>query len=748
MPPRAASNALRQYVFPSFILAAAIHSDYRFISGLVIVVIVPLFIFFLLTLGLFAQKPVVTPTIAATYSATLEPTEIVWSPEGKDFAWIEAGAVHWRRNGDQARLVRLAELAAKQATAVSEPFGWTNRGVHEQTLQWIGNRALVVKERGDLFELDGAGKSRAVTATNEEEFDPKVSPDGLRVAYRRGHDLYTQVLATGRVTRLTTDGTATRLNGELDWVYPEELGIESAYWWSPDSRSIAFLQFDTSGVMLYPQADLTGLRPVAEAERFPQAGTPNSKVRLGVVRAGGGGLRWLETGAGAEDLLARVDWMPDSQAVLVRRLTRTQQKLTLMKVPVAGGAARMVLEENDPAWVNLRDDFAVLGDGKQVLWGSERTGYRHLYVMDGAGKVQRQLTAGDWEVTSLECVNADWAYYTSTEASPLGRQLYRVRLDGAGAGKELLTPEPGSHAVSVAPGCGEWMDTFSSLREPPRKMLGSAGRAPVIFKDANIGALGYQMTEPEHLTFAGADGTRFYARLTKPAGFDGKRKYPVVVMVYGGPHAQRVRDQWRGADLDQALAAKGFVVWEMDNRGTAGRGHVFEKPLYHRFGKLELEDQLDGVRYLKSLGFVDEKRIGVHGWSYGGFMTLTAMLQAPDVFRAGVAGAPVTDWRNYDSIYTERYLGLPSENEEGYRASSPVHAAANLQGKLMIIHNFEDDNVLFQHTMRMMDALQKAAKQFEFQMYPQKAHHVSGAVRGQMLEALVDFFVRQLGSAN
>jgi dipeptidyl-peptidase-4 len=297
--------------------------------------------------------------------------------------------------------------------------------------------------------------------------------------------------------------------------------------------------------------------------------------------------------------------------------------------------------------------------------------------------------------------------------------------------------------VSVAPGCSQWIDIFSSLSSPPRiELSGSSGSVP--FKAPSAHALDYQLSPPEHSNFTGADGTRYYARLTKPVGFQAGRKYPAVVMVYGGPHAQRVRDQWRGADLDQALAANGFVVWEIDGRGTAGRGHVFETPLYRRFGKQELADQLEGVKHLLSLGFVDPQRVGIHGWSYGGFMTLTAMFNAGDVFRAGIAGAPVTDWRNYDTVYTERYLGLPSENEEGYRASSPLFAAGNLKGKLMIIHNFEDDNVLFQQSLRMADALQKAGKQFEFQLYPQKTHHVFGGVRAQMYETMVDFFVRTL----
>jgi len=255
----------------------------------------------------------------------------------------------------------------------------------------------------------------------------------------------------------------------------------------------------------------------------------------------------------------------------------------------------------------------------------------------------------------------------------------------------------------------------------------------------------YELAAVELIQFKGSDGTVFDARLTRPIGFEASRKYPAVVMVYGGPHSQSVRDAWRGADWDQALAHRGFVVWQMDNRGSAGRGHLWEAPLYRRFGQRELADQLEGVRHLISLGFVDPARIGAFGWSYGGFMTLYSMLHSPETFRAGVAGAPVTDWRNYDTIYTERYLGLPSENEEGYKQSSPVHYADKLKGSLLLVHNFEDDNVLFQHTLRMMEAFQKTGKQFDLLLYPQKTHAVTGSsMRRHMLEAMTSFFERKL----
>jgi dipeptidyl-peptidase-4 len=437
--------------------------------------------------------------------------------------------------------------------------------------------------------------------------------------------------------------------------------------------------------------------------------------------------------------VARVTWLPDSSGVATHLLTRVQDKLRLVL------AGRAVVSESSDAWINLRDDFAFLGDS--LLWGSERgSGYRHLSVQPLRGGSARPLTRGDWEVTDLACVDQKGGrvFYVSTEPDARERHLWSVGLDGSD--KRRISREPGTHSVSMGPGCSTYVDTWSSLSEPTRRTVRSAdGRELGMVRepDGKVAAE-YGLLPNELVDYNGSDGTLFHARLIRPAGFDRSRKYPAVVMVYAGPHVQAVRNQWRGADWDQALAHRGFVVWQVDGRGSAGRGHVFEKPLNRRLGKLELADQVEGVRHLLSLGFVDPARVGIYGWSYGGYMTLNAMFNAGDVFAAGVAGAPVTDWRQYDTIYTERYMGLPQENEAGYKESSVVHQAARLKGRLMLAHNFEDDNVLFQHTLRMMDELQRAGKQFDLLLYPQKSHAVSGGVKRHMLESMTAFLERHL----
>ncbi len=695
-----------------------------------------------------AGEKAVTPRDAAATPVVAGPASIVWSRDGAKFAWKERDRI-WIAAVPSGNRRELLALSALKDAAVDAPepsrFGWVNRGVREQPVQWFpdGQRLLLAVD-GDLFVVTEAdGKWEQLTKTERIEADPKLSPDGRWISFRRDHELYAMEVKSRKVNRLTHDGDATRWNAELDWVYPEELAIPTAHWWSPDSRRIAYLQFDLSNQMVYPHGDLLKLRPAAEPQRYPQAGTPNAKVRLGVVGAAGGKTKWLDPGMDGERLTARVTWM-DATSIAVHLLSRVQDKLDVIAVDSGNGRTRALRSESAATWVNLRDDFAFLADSSKLLYGSDRgAGYRHLYIGD------RALTSGEWEVTDLVCVDekASRVFYLSTEADARERHLYAAGFDGGG--KARISSEPGTHTVSMAPGCGSYLDTWSSLTEPPRKVLRDAkGRllAELTPPDRKVTAE-FRLLPNELVDFRGSDGTLFHARVVKPVDFDASRKYPAVVMVYGGPHSQTVKNQWRGADWDQALAHRGFVIWQMDGRGSAGRGHAFEKQLYRRFGKQELADQLEGVRHLLSMGFVDPARVGMYGWSYGGYMTLYSLFNAPEVFAAGVSGAPPTDWRQYDTIYTERYLGLPSENETGYRDSSVVFQAEKLRGKLMLVHNFEDDNVLFQHTLRMIDALQRAGKRFDFLLYPQKSHHVGGAVRLQMLESMTEFLERSLAAA-
>jgi dipeptidyl-peptidase-4 len=701
------------------------------------------------TVSLFAQKKPITIDTVIAQTREDETPHIVWAPDGKHFAYFQAGELKLYDvpAKSEKTLLALAPLQ-KAAVPIPEParFDWQNRRVSEDSIEWShSGRQLLLSVHGDLFffTLDN-GVWQQLTATPEAERDPKLSPDGLRVAFRRGHDLYSLEIATLQVTRLTEDGSATLLNGELDWVYPEELELSTAYWWSPDSKNIAYMQFDISHEFVYPQVSLTGLRALAEPERYPQAGTANADVRVGVVPASGGVTRWMDLGEPRGFLIARVYWTPDSTRLAIERMNRVQNHLDLLLTETSSGVSHAILSESDPHWINQNDLFHFVGKD-EFLWGSERDGFRHLYLYSLDGQQRKRITEGNWEVTEVAGVDESQqrVYFVSTEASPLDRELYSIKLNGKDRAR--ISREPGTHEISMSPTAEYYLDTFSSSTEPPRSELHSLdGGALSTFRVAKTFTDEYALPPSAIVQLKAQDGKLLYGRVLKPANFRAGEKYPAVVMVYGGPGVQTVLNAWKDVDLAEVLAARGFVVWELDNRGSAGRGHAFETPLYRRFGKTELADQLDGVRYLLAQGFVDPARVGIYGWSYGGFLTLYSLLNAPDVFRAGIAGAPVTNWRNYDTIYTERYLGLPSENPDGYRASSPVDYAAKLKAKLLIVHNVEDDNVLFQNTVQMTNALEEAGKLFDMVVYTGKSHGVTGPVRRQLLETLTDFFEKQL----
>ena len=724
-------------------------------------------VLFLASALLVPQQPLLAQKKSVTLEALEEASRLAPQGPGNPLAWNADGTKFLYRQGRQLLVYdpglksskELLDTSALDAAAVKpasqdpQPFDWENRRVRETPVQWssAGNQILY-STGGDVFTIDPAtGKWTQLTKTPVRERDPKLSPDGKSIAFRRDWDLYTLDIASKRETRLTTGGSDILRNGGLDWVYPEELDLGTAFWWSPDSKSIAYLQSDLTREQIYPHEDLRGPRAIYEPQHYPQAGGNNPDVRVGVVAATGGKTQWLDAAGSAvnsrdEHLIARVAWTPDSQNLYIVRPNRVQNRMELLSVAVASGKASRILEESDRYWVNLPDDPVFVNGGKQFLTLSERDGFRHLYLYSNDGTQVRQLTKGPWEVTGIAGVDeaVGRVYFTSSETSPLERQLYSIQLTGAD--KHQLSAGSGTHSIAMGPGARFYLDTFSNVSSPPRTTLYSGeGRELGVYREADRRiADQYEILPTELLTFKGSDGTLFYSRLIRPAGFDAAKKYPAIVLVYGGPGAQGVRNAWAGVDLDQVFAQAGFVVWQMDNRGSTGRGHAFETPIFRKLGPVELADQVAGVEHLVSLGFVDRARVGVRGWSYGGFMTLNVMLNAPDVFKAGIAGAPVTNWRNYDTIYTERYMSLPKDNPDGYAMTALPPQAKNLKGSLMIAHNVEDDNVLFQNTVQMIDALQRAGKRFEMQVYTQKTHAVTGAEAQQLNATMLDFFERTL----
>jgi dipeptidyl-peptidase-4 len=710
-------------------------------------------IFLFITVApIFAQKkPVTLETLKAVkHEEDGAPT---WAPDGKTFLFSRGSSLRiYDVAAKTSRELASAEtMNALDAAAVKGPeegaFGWTNREVESGGVGFSASgKELLYSTAGDLFLIHvDTGKWQQLTKTPEAEEDAKLSPDGKMVAFRRVSDLYTLEIASGKEVRLTRDGAETLLNGGLDWVYPEELDLSTAYWWSPDSKSIAYLQFDTSREPVVPHEDVLGVRARYEPERYPQAGENNADVHLGVVPAAGGATRWLEVGDTRNDyLIARAGWMPDSRNVYVVRMNRVQNRLELFSIGVESNMASAILREADPYWINFDDDVRFLKDGKRFLWTSEKDGYRHIYLYSNDGREAKQLTKGEWEVRGIVGFDEKRVMYLSDEGNPVEQHLYSVKLDGSG--KQRLDKTEGWHNVSAGAG-GYYLDTVSTLQSPSRTTLhGGDGSELAVYRAANTKTIDeYEILPTEIVKFKGADGTELHGRIIKPAGFQAGKKYPVIMTVYGGPGVPLpIQNRWPGVGMDQVFAHQGYVVWEAENRGGMGRGHRFETAIFRNLGAAELADQVAGVKYLESLGFADEKRIGIHGWSYGGFMTLNALLNAPDVFRCGIAGAPVTSWMNYDTIYTERYMGLPKENAEAYKNVALAPKAENLKARLMLVHNYEDDNVLFQNSLQMTNALQDAGKMFEYMLYSQKTHGVSGPAADQLNASMLDFFERNL----
>lgn len=698
-----------------------------------------------------AKKPVTIDAVLNVRRGREAGNPLAWSPGGNDFVTNKAGtlSIYHIPSGKERGVIALSKLdEAAEAREKSPVTDWTNRHVSESAVQWFPDgKRLLVSQAGDLFVVSiENGSFDQLTRTREAELDPKLSPDGRYVSFRRGPNLFSLAIDSKKLNQLTNDGSETLVNGQLDWVYPEELDLNTAHWWSPDSRSIAYLQFDINHEPVFPQVSLLNQHGLLEPERYPKAGDSNAEVRLGIVSVEGGETRWMNLGEPRNHLLARVAWLPNSKEVAAEKLNRIQNKLDLFVADVTSGEAKVIVHEEDPAWINVGDAPMFLSKSDGFLWTSERDGFRHIYLCGRDGQVRRQLTRGEWSVDRIVGVDEErgQVFYISLEDSPLERHLYVIGLDGTG--KHKLTDSQGTHSISSAAPFHYYLDRFSGLSSPQgTKICNADGSELRVYRkpdeeDTNE----YEVLPTEIVKVAASDGTPLYARLIKPAGFEPGKKYPAIVMVYGGPGFQEVRNTWGGLSWDQVLAHKGFVIWQLDNRGSASRGHKFESVIFRNMGAHELEDQELGIRHLLSMGFVDGQRIGMYGWSYGGYMTLYTVTHAPGLIKVAIAGAPVTNWRNYDSIYTERYMGLPSENEEAYRVTSPQTKAAELKAKLLIVHNIEDDNVHFANTMQMADALEKANKQFFMMVYPGKTHGVTGPVRRHLLEETTAFFEQNL----
>jgi len=620
----------------------------------------------------------------------------------------------------------------------------TLRGIVDYEFSFDG-RFLLVPIAGDLYlyELGRklANPVRRLTHTESYETDAHFSPRARYVSFVRDQNLWCIDLRSGVERRLTTDGGGDISNGTAEFIAQEEMGRTNGYWWSPDDRQLAYARVDESPVAEIERFQIEGSGVRIVKQRYPAAGGANAKVELRVVNLADQQHRTLHVVGDA--YLARVDWFPDNAHLAVQRQSRNQQRLELLKVDANSAATTTLFAESSDTWLNLNDDLRFIPQRQQFVWASSRTGYKHLYLYDFDGRLIRPLTAGNWMVVGngdekgvvgLD-VKRGFVYFMANAHSPLERHLYRVQLDNSDPSSiQRLSLEPGWHDAMLLPSKDGYLDIWSSSRHPSSvtiRSLNGAARHHVTRNELNASHpykpyLANHSSE-EFGSLRADDGQTLHYRLIKPSNIQDGKRYPVVIDVYGGPGVQYVQDSFMGGSrptqglFRQVLAQNGFVVFSLDNRGTGMRGTHFEQPVYKRLGSVEVQDQLRGVEFLRSLPFVDSQRIGIMGWSYGGYMTLMAMTQS-NAFKAGMAGAPVTDWALYDTHYTERFLGTPQNNAGGFRESNVVPNAAHLQGRLLLVHGMADDNVLFMHSTQLMQALQQRGITFDLMAYPGGKH--------------------------
>lgn len=672
-----------------------------------------------------------------------------WLDEGAAYTTVEPGAdssgsdiVRYDvEKGTREAIVSSGQLVPKGESDPLdvEEYGWSPDG--KMLLVFTNTRPVWrINTRGDYWVLDRTTsvlrKLGGPDAKPSTLMFAKFSPDGRKVGYVRENNLYVEDLASGQITPLTTDGSRTLINGTFDWVYEEELmnNYADGWRWSPDGQSVAYWQLNADSVRDFSLInDTDSLYSRVVPVQYPKVGDSNSAARIGIVPAAGGSTRWLDiAGDPREHYIPRMDWAASSKEVLLQRLNRLQNTDEVMLGDAASGEVRTILTERDTTWVDVVDDVVWLDRGKSFTWVSQRDGWNHAYVVSRDGKSVRLVTKGAFDVLEVEGVDGKggWLYYIASPDNPAQRYLFRTRLDGKGQ-PERLSPqsEPGTHNYDRSPNFQYAIESYSTLETPPVIRLVRLPDHRVVRTLVDNSRLrarlaGLKRATSEWLSIPAEDGAKMPGLLLKPAGFDSTRKYPLLFFVYGGPGTAEVKDAWGGYYMwHTMLSQKGYLVAVVDNRGTpAPLGRAWRKAVYGQLGVLETRDQVTAARTLMHRSYVDPSRVGIWGWSYGGFMSLNVLFQHPEIYRTAVAVSPVTNWKLYDNVYTERFNGLITENEAGYERGSPITYVKGLKGSLLLVHGSGDDNVHFQNSEILINALVAANKPFTMMEYPNRTH--------------------------
>jgi dipeptidyl-peptidase-4 len=692
-----------------------------------------------------------------------------------DVNWIDGGArySYIARDPSGGQEIRALDPATGKDTLLFDAKGMrfpgTDRAFSYRSFQWAhDSRHLVFQSDFNplyrrsgtadfyVYSLDDHSLRLAARGARTGE----LSPDGAMLGYERDGNMFVYSMSGRQETQLTNDATDTRYNGHFDWVYEEEFGMAQAWSWSPDSRHIAYWQVDASAEPVDQFTDFAGAHPDYTKIRIPQPGDSNPTVKIGVVDVHTGKNVWLDPGLSGDYYVPRIYWTSEPDTLAVLTLNRPQNEMRVYFFDVTTGGRRLVLTQKSDTWIDVYDFYAGVQDmisfpagTRDFFWISDRDGWQHIYRYDYAGQLLNQVTRGRWSVTRIEGtdVKHQVLYYTSTEASPLQRQLYQVRFDGSH--ERRLTTDQGTHTIDMSPSTTYYIDSWSSVSTPRKVALYATGRQMIKVLGDNTRTTEWLETHaysPTVLfTFTSSDGQKLDGSLVMPVPFDSTKQYPVVFAIYGGPGSQQVYDEFGTSGWDQWLAQRGYVVVGLNNRGSNNYGSAFEKVVYEHLGKWESHDFAEAAKYLETKRWVDPARVGIMGTSYGGYSTLYTMEMYPDVFSVGIANSAVTDWRLYDSIYTERYMGLLGDNLEGYKSSSAVENADKITGKLLVVHSMMDDNVHPRNTMQFLTALTNAGHDADVRIYPPGRHGAAYNLESYELEYHVydRFLARQLKGA-
>ena len=701
-----------------------------------------------------AQKKPVTLRDVFTNAAFSPPrmVNLQWMQDGAHYTYVktdrESGARSIMRvdarSSDESVLIDIAAL--KLPENKFQAYRWENN--ERFMVITIEERNIWRRSTIGEYAVYDVEQKKLIPVPKHEDgvMNVKVSSDGNWVGYVYADNIWIMDLATGTERQLTSDARESVYNGRFGWVYEEEFSIVDGWSWSPDSKKIAFWQEDERQVKEFTMTNWMPLYQDLVPLRYPKSGESNPIEKIGVINLSDGAIRWIDLGTETDVYIPRIAWTRDVHTLCVYRMNRLQNELELLFADVRSGASRTVLKETSATgWINVDESHHLqfMKKSDRFIWLSERDGWNHLYLYDYDGKLIKQLTSGSWEITQVSGTSPDEksVYLMSTEASPMERQLYRV--DIGNAKRTRLTTASGRHTVTMSPGCALYIDTWSSEDH-------AASRALCDNNGVEIRSLGatdmavfekYAWGKKELLNVPTSDGLTLDASMIKPPDFDPSKKYPVFLDVYGGPGTQAVFNSWPGT-MQQWYANEGFIVVQVDNRGSGARGTAFKHAVYKQLGKWEAYDYVETAKYLSTLSFVDKNRIGIWGWSYGGYMAALSLMLGDGHFAAGVAIAPVVDWSLYDTIYAERFMQRPQDNPEGYKVGSCLEHAAKLKGKLLLIHGGIDDNVHVQNAMKLVDALEEEGIQFDMRIYPNGDHGVAGGMKSRL--GLFEYYMEHM----